>query len=44
MEKNLFEELRSKKNMLIAQTHKAKEFGWIDGEREKEIIDKIKLC
>ena len=41
MEKNLFEELRSKKNMLIAQTHKAKEFGWIDGEREKEIIDKI---
>ena len=41
MEKNLFEELRTKKNMLIAQTHKAKEFGWIDGEREKEIIDKI---
>ena len=41
MEKNLFEELRTKKNTLIEQTHKAKEFGWIDGEREKEIIDKI---
>ena len=41
MEKNIFEELRSKKDTLIEQTHKAKEFGWIDGDREKEIIDKI---
>ena len=41
MEKNIFEELRTKKTTLIAQTHKAKEFGWIDGNREKEIIDKI---
>ena len=41
MEKNIFEELREKKDTLIAQTHKAKEFGWISGEREKEIIDKI---
>lgn len=41
MKKNIFEELRTKRETLIAQTHKAKEFGWIDSDRENEIIDKI---
>lgn len=41
MANNLFEELRAKKDTLIQQTHKAKEFGWIDADREMEFIDKI---
>lgn len=41
MANNLFEELRAKKDTLIAQTQKAREFGWIDADREQEIIDKI---
>lgn len=41
MANNIFEELRAKKDTLIEQTRKAKKFGWIDANREKEIIDKI---
>lgn len=41
MAQNLFEQLQEKKSRLIAQTKKAKEFGWIDAEREKEILEKI---
>ncbi len=41
MAQNLFEQLQEKKTRLIAQTKKAKEFGWIDEQRELEIVDKI---
>ena len=41
MAQNLFEQLQEKKTRLIAQTRKAKEFGWIDEQRELEIVDKI---
>lgn len=38
---NMFEELQEKKKNLISLANKAKEFGWIDANREKEIVDKI---
>lgn len=41
MAQNLFEQLQEKKARLVEQTKKAKEFGWIDAIREKEILDKI---
>jgi len=41
MEKNFFEELQEKKHNLIMLASKAKSFGWIDSNREKEIVDKI---
>ena len=41
MEHNLFEELQSKKLQLISMAIKAAEFGWIDANRKKEIVDKI---
>ncbi len=41
MSTNLFEELREKKQSLISFASKAKDFGWIDANREKEIVDKL---
>lgn len=41
MEHNLFEELQSKKLQLISMAIKAAEYGWIDANRKKEIVDKI---
>lgn len=41
MSTNLFEELRKKKQSLISFASKAKDFGWIDANREKEIVDKL---
>lgn len=41
MSKNIFEELQEKKSKLILLANKAKDFGWIDSAREKEIIDKL---
>ncbi|MCQ2261927.1 MAG: dynamin family protein [Bacteroidales bacterium] len=41
MEQNLFEELQAKKQQLISMAQKAAEYGWIDANRKKEIIDKI---
>ena len=41
MAQNLFEELQEKKQKLLSLAHKAKEFNWIDADREKEIVDKI---
>lgn len=41
MSANLFQELRERKEKLLSFTHKAKEYGWIDAVREKEICDKI---
>lgn len=41
MEQNLFEELQAKKQQLISIAQKAAEYGWIDANRKKEIIDKI---
>ncbi len=41
MSNNLFEELQQKKQQLLTLTSKAKEFGWIDSTREKDIIDRI---
>lgn len=38
---NLFEELQEKKQKLLSLAAKAKEFGWIDSIREKEIVDKL---
>lgn len=41
MERNLFEEFQNKKNKLKSLTLKAKDFGWIDENRCKELIDKL---
>lgn len=41
MEQNLFEELQAKKQQLISIAKKAADYGWIDANRKKEIIDKI---
>lgn len=41
MEQNLFEEFQNKKNKLKSLALKAKEFGWIDENRCKELIDKL---
>lgn len=41
MEQNLFEELQAKKQQLVTIAQKAAEYGWIDVNRKKEIIDKI---
>lgn len=41
MNKNIFEEFQAKKQQLIETAHLACKNGWIDSEREKEIIDKI---
>lgn len=41
MEQNLFEELQAKKQQLISIAQKAADYGWIDANRKKEIIDKI---
>ena len=38
---NLFETLQSKKKGLVFKVEKAKEFGWIDENRYKEILSKI---
>ena len=38
---NMFEELQEKKKNLLSLASKAKEFGWIDSNREKEIIEKL---
>lgn len=41
MSQNIFEEFQAEKQKLIQTAHIAKENGWIDADREKEIIDKI---
>lgn len=41
MGQNLFEELQEKKRKLLSLATKAKEYGWIDASREKEIVDKL---
>ena len=41
MEQNLFEEFQNKKNILKSLALKAKDFGWIDENRCKELIDKL---
>lgn len=41
MNQNIFEEFQAEKQKLIQTAHIAKENGWIDAEREKEVIDKI---
>lgn len=41
MGKNIFEEFQAEKQKLLKIASSAKEYGWIDEEREKEIIDKI---
>lgn len=41
MEQNLFEEFQNKKNKLKSLALKAKDFGWIDESRCKELIDKL---
>lgn len=41
MERNLFEEFQNKKNKLKSLALKAKDFGWIDENRCKELIDKL---
>ena len=41
MEQNLFEEFQNKKNKLKSWALKAKDFGWIDENRCKELIDKL---
>lgn len=38
---NMFEALQSKKTELVFRVKKAKEFGWIDENRCKEILGKI---
>lgn len=42
MNQNIFEEFQAEKQKLIQTAHIARENGWIDDTREKEIIDKIK--
>ncbi|MEE1141782.1 MAG: dynamin family protein [Prevotella sp.] len=41
MEQNLFEGFQNKKKKLKSMALKAKEFGWIDENRCKELIDKL---
>ena len=41
MEQNLFEEFQNKKNKLKSLALKAKDFGWIDENRCKDLIDKL---
>lgn len=41
MAQNIFEELQEKKLKLSSLARKAKEYGWIDATREKEIIEKL---
>lgn len=41
MNQNIFEEFQAEKQKLIQTAHIAKDNGWIDADREKEIIDKI---
>lgn len=41
MAQNLFEELQQKKERLATLAKKAREFGWIDEAREKEIQEKL---
>ena len=41
MEQNLFEEFQNKKNKLKSLALKAKDFGWIDENRCKGLIDKL---
>ena len=41
MNQNIFEEFQAEKQKLIQTAHIARENGWIDADREKEIIDKI---
>lgn len=41
MEQNIFEEFQNKKNKLKSLALKAKDFGWIDENRCKELIDKL---
>ena len=41
MTQNLFEELKHKKECLAMMATKAREFGWIDEAREKEIQEKL---
>lgn len=41
MEQNLFEEFQNKKNKLKSLAFNAKDFGWIDENRCKELIDKL---
>lgn len=41
MKNNIFEEFHAEKQKLIEIAHVAKENGWIDEIREKEIVDKI---
>lgn len=41
MEKNLFEELRERKQKVLALASQAREYGWITAEREQEISSKI---
>jgi predicted GTPase len=41
MGKNLFEEIQEKKNNLLSLAGKAKEFGWIDEDEEKSIVNKL---
>ena len=41
MSQNLFEEFRQKKDNLARLASKAREFGWIDEDREKDIIAKL---
>lgn len=41
MEQNLFEEFQNKKKKLKSLALKAKDFGWIDENRCKELIDKL---
>lgn len=41
MAQNLFEEFQNKKNKIKSLASKAKDFGWIDEARYKELIDKL---
>lgn len=41
MTTNIFQDFQQKKNNILQIAHKAREFGWIDVEREKNIIEKI---
>ncbi|MDD6494509.1 MAG: dynamin family protein [Bacteroidales bacterium] len=41
MAQNFFEELQEKKQNLKVLATKAKEYGWIDADREQEIIEKL---
>lgn len=41
MPHNIFEELKNKKDNLRSLAQKAKQYGWIDEQREKDIVNKI---